>query len=147
MRPFELMKLRALNGAHSALAYLGVVAGLETVSQAIADPALAAFLRRLWDEDLLPTISAVPGMDLAAYTARLRERFPNPSIRHRLEQIAMDGSQKLPPRLLAPALATACAKASRPGRIAVVIAAWMRFLLGRDERGRMYPSAIRWQSG
>ena len=83
VRPFELMKLRALNGAHSALAYLGGVAGLETVADAMADPALARFLRDLWDQDLLPIIPAVPGMDLTAYTAQLEERFRNPAMRHR----------------------------------------------------------------
>lgn len=137
VRPFELMKLRALNGAHSALAYLAGVAGLETVADAMADPVIARFLRELWDRDLLPTIPAMSGMDLAAYTAQLQQRFRNPAMRHRLQQIAMDGSQKLPQRLLRPALdRLACGE--MPTRIAVVVAAWMRFLMRRDERGRAY---------
>jgi fructuronate reductase len=137
VRPFELMKLRALNGAHSSLAYLGAVAGLETVADAMAEPALARFLRDLWDEDLLPAIPAVPGMDLAAYTAQLQERFRNPAMRHRLQQIAMDGSQKLPQRLLLPAL-DRLRQGHLPSRIALTVAAWMRFLLRRDERGSPY---------
>jgi fructuronate reductase len=138
VRPFELMKLRALNGAHSSLAYLGGVAGLATVAEAMADPALAGFLRDLWTRDLLPTIPAVPGMKLAAYTSQLEERFRNPAMRHRLEQIAMDGSQKLPQRLLRPALAR-LQQGQMPACIALVVAAWMRFMLGRDELGRSYP--------
>jgi fructuronate reductase len=137
VRPFELMKLRALNGAHSSLAYLGAVAALETVADAMAEPALARFLRDLWDQDLLPSIPSVPGMDLAAYTAQLENRFRNPAMRHRLQQIAMDGSQKLPQRLLLPAL-ECLRRGHMPSRIALTIAAWMRFLLRRDERGTSY---------
>ncbi|MBV9653955.1 MAG: mannitol dehydrogenase family protein [Acetobacteraceae bacterium] len=137
VRPYELMKLRALNGAHSSLAYLGALAGLETVADATADPTLSAFLRALWDEDLLPGIPAVPGMDLPGYTAELTTRFRNTAIRHRLRQIAMDGSQKLPQRLLSPAL-DRLGQGAMPRRIATVVAAWMRFLQGRDEQGRVY---------
>jgi fructuronate reductase len=76
-------------------------------------------------------------MDLAAYTAQLRQRFRNPAMRHRLQQIAVDGSQKLPQRLLRPALdRLACGE--MPTRIAVVVAVWMRFLMRRDERGGAY---------
>jgi len=134
VRPFELMKLRALNGAHSALAYLGSVAGIGTVAEAMAEPALARFLRGLWGEDLIPTLPPVPGVDPGRYTSALEDRFRNPAIRHRLGQIAMDGSQKLPQRLLAPALDRLC-RGAVPDHIAVVVAAWMRFLLGRDEQG------------
>ncbi|MBV8577778.1 MAG: mannitol dehydrogenase family protein, partial [Acetobacteraceae bacterium] len=137
VRPFELMKLRALNGAHSAMAYIGCVAGLETVADAMADPVLSRFLRVLWNHDLLPTIPAAPGMDLASYTVQLEIRFRNPGIRHRLLQIAMDGSQKLPQRLLRPAF-DRLQQGRTPAAIALVVAAWMRFLLGRDELGRRY---------
>jgi fructuronate reductase len=103
----------------------------------MADPALPPFLRALWDEDLVPVIPTVRGMDLPAYTAELVARFRNPAIRHRLLQIAMDGSQKLPQRLLRPAL-DRLRQGAMPHRIALVVAAWMRFLQGRDERGRPY---------
>lgn len=131
---YELMKLRCLNGAHSSLAYLGALAGLETVSDAMAEPALAGFLPRLWREDVIPTLAPVPGVDLPTYTARLAERFRNPAIRHRLLQIAMDGSQKLPQRLLGPALAR-LRDGAMPHAIATAVAGWMAFLLGTDERG------------
>jgi fructuronate reductase len=137
VRPFELMKLRALNGAHSSLAYLGAVTGLETVAEAMAEPLLAKFLRDLWDQDLLPTIPSVPGMDLSAYTGQLETRFRNPAMRHRLQQIAMDGSQKLSQRLLAPALER-MRQGHPPARIALTVAAWMRYLLRRDECGNAY---------
>ena len=138
VRPYELMKLRALNGAHSsARLSRRAFAGLETVADAIADPVFPPFLRALWDDDLVPTIPTVPGMDLPGYTAELVRRFSNPGIRHRLLQIAMDGSQKLPQRLLRPAL-DRLGQGVMPRRIALVVAAWMRFLQSRDEQGRAY---------
>lgn len=138
--PFEDMKLRCLNGAHSTLAYLGVVSGIETVAAAMADPQLPAIIRRLWDEDLLPTLPPVPGVDLRQYTEALEGRFRNPALRHRTLQISSDGSQKLPPRLLEPALHQVRA-GKTPRFIALAVAAWMRFLLGETEAGVAYDIA------
>ena len=103
----------------------------------MTEPALAAFLRRLWDEDLVPTVPVVPGIDLARYTLVLEERFQNRSVRHRLQQIATDGSQKLPQRLLAPALDRLREDMPLPF-IALAVAGWARYLLGRDELGSAY---------
>ena len=99
--PWEEAKLRLLNGAHSAIAYLGGLAGIEFVYQFVALPAGRRFVEALWDE-LAPTLSPPPELDLAAYRAALLARFSNAALGHRTRQIAMDGSQKLPQRLLAP---------------------------------------------
>lgn len=99
--PFETAKLRMLNGAHSLLAYCGLAMGHTFVHQAIADPDLRALVQRLMLEEAAPTIRVAPGQDLAAYAAALVARFENPALQHRLAQIAMDGSQKLPQRWLA----------------------------------------------
>ncbi|MFC0205470.1 mannitol dehydrogenase family protein [Novosphingobium soli] len=134
VRPFETAKLRLLNGAHSSLAYIGLGRGLETVADAMADAELAAFAERLMREDIAPSVVAPPGLDLAVYIADVLRRFANPAIRHLLSQIAWDGSQKLPYRLLdttRDALA-----AGRPvDRLAVPIAAWLRFLARAASRG------------
>ncbi len=98
--PFEHMKLRMLNGTHSALAYLGYLAGHETIAETVADPVFAAFVRRLWAREIIPAVEAPPGVDLGAYAEALMARYRNPAIRHRTWQIAMDGSQKLPQRIL-----------------------------------------------
>ncbi|MDR3535589.1 MAG: mannitol dehydrogenase family protein [Acetobacteraceae bacterium] len=135
--PFEIMKLRCLNGTHSAMAYLGVLIGLDTVAGAFGDPAIAQFIARLWTEDLVPTVPPVPGTDIVRYTEQLAERYRNPNIRHRTLQIASDGSQKLPPRLLEPALERLHAGGSAR-RIAFVVAAWMRFVLCVDDQGAAY---------
>jgi len=137
VHPFELMKLRCLNGAHSTLAFLSVVAGIETISDAMADPLLPKIVRRLWDEDLIPTLPPVPGTDVAAYTVDLENRFINPGVRHKTIQISSDGSQKLPPRLLEPALDRLKA-GKTPKVIPLAVAAWMRFLLGENEQGVAY---------
>ncbi|HRK25425.1 MAG TPA: mannitol dehydrogenase family protein [Beijerinckiaceae bacterium] len=133
VEPFELMKLRMLNGAHSTLAYLGAVAGHETVADASNDPAFAAMLRGLWQE-IIPSLAEPEGQQPSAYAEALLARFQNTAIRHRLLQIAMDGSQKLPQRLLgtvADNLAT-----GRPIRfLALGVAAWMRFVMGASEAG------------
>jgi fructuronate reductase len=97
---YENAKLRMLNGAHSALAYLGLQRGHEFVHQAIADPELALRIGRLMREDAATSLSPAPGQDLSAYADALIERFKNPALNHRLIQIAMDGSQKIPQRWL-----------------------------------------------
>lgn len=131
--PFEFMKLRMLNGAHSCLAYLGYLAGHETVAEASADPVLARMLEGLWTE-VIPTVPAPEGVDLGDYAHALLVRFRNPAIRHRTWQIAMDGSQKLPQRLLGTIRDRIRAGAPFE-HLALGVAAWMRYVSGSDEKG------------
>ncbi|AXU21578.1 mannitol dehydrogenase (plasmid) [Novosphingobium sp. THN1] len=98
--PYETAKLRMLNGAHSLLAYCGLRAGHEYVHEAIADPDLRALAEQLMRQEAAPTITPAPNQDLDAYADALIARFANPSLNHRLIQIAMDGSQKVPQRWL-----------------------------------------------
>ncbi len=117
VQPFETAKLRMLNGAHSALAYLGLRRGHEFVHQAIADPALAPLIDRLMREEAATSLSPAPGQDLSAYADALIARFKNPALNHRLIQIAMDGSQKIPQR-------------------------WLETLAVHQERGRPCPAIL-----
>ena len=123
--PYESMKLRLLNGAHSMLAYLGALAGYELVSDAIES--LGGVLQRLMDEDVTPTLAVPEGFDVAAYKASLLARFRNPALRHRTVQIAMDGSQKLPQRLLG-TVRDRLAAGAEPRWAALAVAAWMRYI-------------------
>jgi fructuronate reductase len=135
VEPFEFMKLRLLNGSHSTLAYLGYLSGRETVADAMGDAALARLVGAMMDEEVTPTLHPLPGFDLAAYKASLLARFRNPALRHRTWQIAMDGSQKLPQRLLGPIRDRL--RAGAPfDRLALGVAAWMRYVTGRDEKGQ-----------
>lgn len=121
--PFEAMKLRMLNGTHSLLAWLGLAAGHEYVRDAIADPAIER-AAQVHLRAAAGTLGPVPGIDPADYAAALLERFRNRAIAHRLEQIAMDGTQKLPPRILAPA-AQLLAEGGDTDSFARVMAAWI----------------------
>lgn len=134
VEPYEVMKLRCLNGTHSSLAYLGYLAGHETIAETVEDDRFAAYVRYLWDEEIIPSFEAPRGTDIHAYADALLERYRNPSIRHRTWQIAMDGSQKLPQRILG-----TVADNLRDGRavdgLCLAIAAWMRYVGGTDEEG------------
>ena len=120
--PYETAKLRMLNGAHSALAYIGLGQGHEFVHQAVADPAIRPVVERLMRDEAAPTIDAAPGQDLAAYAGALLDRFANPALHHRLIQIAMDGSQKIPQRWLE-TLAWHQARGSRCSSLEAAVAA------------------------
>ncbi|MNQ50275.1 Mannitol 2-dehydrogenase [compost metagenome] len=135
--PFETLKLRTVNGAHSALAYLSVMAGWATVDEAMAQPALKAYLAALMQDEILPTLPPLPGLDLARYQQRLLQRFENPALKHQTRQIAMDGSQKLPQRLLDTVRARLAADLPI-GKLALAVAAWLHFLRGVDEAGLRY---------
>ena len=132
--PFARAKLRLLNGAHSTLAYVGLLAGRETVADAMAEPRLAAFVERLMRGPIAATLPSAANLDVPAYIGAVLARFRNPAVRHELEQIAWDGSQKLPVRLLATA-ADALAAAASVETLAVPVAAWMRFVRLRVIRG------------
>ena len=133
--PFELMKLRMLNGSHSALAYLGYLAGHQTISDTVADPVFSAFVQKLWHEEITPTLTAPPGTDLGLYASTLLSRYQNSAIQHRTWQIAMDGSQKLPQRLLGTWADARVQNRDCPG-LALSVAAWMRYVGGVDEQGK-----------
>ncbi|MCW5634672.1 MAG: mannitol dehydrogenase family protein [Rubrivivax sp.] len=135
--PWEQLKLRAVNGSHSALAYIGVMAGWTTVDQAVAQPELRAFVRAMLLEEVRTTLPPLPHLDFERYVEGLLARFANPALAHRLQQIAMDGSQKLPQRLLAPIELRLAAGLPVP-RLALAVAAWMHYLRGIDEWGRPY---------
>jgi len=129
--PWEAAKLRLLNGAHSGIAYLGGLAGIEFVHEFVALPAGRAFVEALWDE-AAETLSPPSGLDVPAYRTALMARFANSALNHRNRQIAMDGSQKLPQRLLAPILAR-LEQGKKVDALALAVAAWMRWQEGVDD--------------
>ena len=127
--PYETAKLRMLNGAHSALAYLGLQHGHSFVHEAVADPAIRPMVQRLMREEAAPTIEAAPGQNLAAYADALLARFANPALQHRLIQIAMDGSQKVPQRWLETLAANQRLGRTCPAILAG-LTAWLRHIRG-----------------
>ncbi|KQB96670.1 dioxygenase [Loktanella sp. 1ANDIMAR09] len=130
----EDMKLRMLNGTHSALAYTGYLVGHETIADTVADRDFARYAHALWDE-IMPAVTAPEGVSLTDYADALMSRYANPAIRHRTWQIAMDGSQKLPQRILGTVRDNLDAGRSVVG-LCTAIAAWMRYVSGTDEAGK-----------
>ncbi|MDR1708948.1 MAG: mannitol dehydrogenase family protein [Candidatus Accumulibacter sp.] len=130
---WESMKLRCLNGSHSTLSYLGQLTGRETVADAMGLPLITDLLDALWLE-IREVLQAPKGVDTADYVEQLKRRFRNPALKHRTAQIASDGSQKLPPRLLAP-LRERIAKGLPSPAIATAVAAWMHYAARTARRG------------
>lgn len=134
VEPFERMKLGMLNGSHSTLAYLGYLAGHETVADTMADPAFRQLIHDLMTHEVMPTLTMPDSVDLPAYRDALLDRFSNTALKHRTWQIAMDGSQKLPQRLLC-SIRDQLAAGRGIDRLALGVAAWMRYAAGTDEQG------------
>ncbi len=131
--PFEEMKLRMLNGSHSFLAYLGYLAGYQHINDCMEDSHYRAAAHALMLNEQAPTLK-VKGVDLARYADLLIARYSNPALRHRTWQIAMDGSQKLPQRMLDSVRWHRAHQRSFP-LLALGIAGWMRYVGGVDEQG------------
>jgi fructuronate reductase len=131
--PFEKMKLRMLNGAHSTFAYLGGLAGHVFVADAANDPLFVSLVERLWAE-IIPTLPKGAGLDPAGYAQKLLARFRNPALRHRLAQIAMDGSQKIPQRLVN-TIRERRASGAPLLILSLAIAGFLRYMAGKNDGG------------
>jgi fructuronate reductase len=132
---YEAMKLRLLNASHSAFAYLGFLAGYEYIYEVAAQPDFVAYMRRFTADEVTPALVPPPGVDLVAYRETLVRRFANPALPHRTQQIAMDGSQKLPQRILA-TIRDNLAAGRSIDLASLAVAGWMRYVYGADEQGR-----------
>ncbi len=135
--PWETLKLRMVNGCHSAIAYLGLMAGSRTVDRAMSEPLLRHYLLQLMQHEIEPTLPCLPGLDVPAYRERLMQRFANPALAHRTQQIAMDGSQKVPQRWLA-TVRHRVQGGQSISHLGLAVAAWLHHLRGVDERELAY---------
>lgn len=133
--PFDLMKLRMINTAHSLLAYLGFLAGHETIADAAAAAGFAPLVRAMIDREVTPELQPIAGLDLEAHKALVMARFGNRLVRHRTAQSVTDGSQKMPQRFL-PTIRARLARDAPFDRLALGVAAWMRCMIGWDEQGK-----------
>ncbi len=134
VRVFEKIKLRLLNGAHSTMAYTGYLSGFDYISEVMEQPAFVNLVKTYMAREAGETVTAPAGFDIEAYKQQLRERFSNKALKHRTWQIAMDGSQKLPQRLLE----TLREQLQGNGHIDILclgVAAWIRYVSGVDEKG------------
>lgn len=135
--PFEVAKLRLLNGSHSAMACIGALAGLPVISDCIAQPAVRRLVHGLMTSELGPLLRRPDWPD---YRDALLQRFANPTLQHSVHQIATDSSQKISQRWVPSALAAL--QAGLPvERLAFAAACWLRYCRGVDEQGRTYALA------
>lgn len=135
VRVFEKIKLRLLNGAHSTMAYTGYLSGFQYISEVMEQPAFVKLVTTYMAREAGETVAAPAGFDIEAYKQQLRDRFSNKALKHRTWQIAMDGSQKLPQRLLE----TLREQLKGNGNIDILclgVAAWIRYVSGVDEQGQ-----------
>src|SRR5690554_202754 len=131
---FEKIKLRLLNGSHSTLAYTGYLSGFSYISEVMSEPAFVNMIKLYMAREAGETVTAPDGFDIESYKQQLRDRFFNKALKHRTWQIAMDGSQKLPQRLLE----TLREQLDGKGNIDIIclaVAAWIRYVSGVDENG------------
>ena len=138
VEPYERRKLWLLNGPHSTLAYLGLLAGHETIAEAAADPTIAAFVRRLVD-DVLEVADLPASLASEAFAADALRRFANPALGHTCAQVGTDGSRKLAERIL-PVVARRRRAGLPTDRLEVVLAAWLASVAHVPVQGRRLPA-------
>jgi mannitol 2-dehydrogenase len=134
VEPYELMKLRLLNGSHQALGYLGSLAGITFMHDAAQDPLFRAFLLRYMDTEATPTLGPVPGIDLEQYKAELIGRFANPYVRDTLARLCAESSDRIP-KFVLPVIRDALAAGGEFRCSATVVASWARYAEGVDDAG------------
>jgi mannitol 2-dehydrogenase len=134
VEPYELMKLRLLNGSHQAMCYFAYLSGYRLVYEAAQDPLFRAFLVGYMDEEATPTLAPVPGVNLDGYKHTLIERFSNPQVRDTIARLCAESSDRIPKWLL-PVLRQQLASGGEIRRSAAVVASWARYAEGVDEAG------------
>ena len=136
--PYEMMKMRLLNGSHSALSYPAYLLGCRMVDQGITHPLIGPFIRDHYMEEVTPTLEPVPGINLGSYKDTLISRFSNKNIGDTLLRLCSQGTSKIPSFMLKP-LGDAIRRGLPHSSITFALAAWARFLQGTDEQGRPIP--------
>jgi mannitol 2-dehydrogenase len=136
--PYELMKLRILNGGHAAIAYPAALIGHHFVHDAMADPLISGWLKALEEREVVPTLTPIPGVSYAEYQAKIVERFSNPEVGDTIPRLCLDGSNRQP-KFILPTLADALASGAAFDGLALETALWCRYCAGTDEAGQEIP--------
>ncbi len=135
VHPYETMKLRLLNAGHSAMGYLGYLAGYTYIYEIIADPQFKKYILNLMNEEVTPILQPVPGVDLDEYKQTLIERFANPTIKDQASRICLDGSAKVP-KFILPTIREQLQRGGPTRRLSLVVASWCRYAAGTDEQSK-----------
>ncbi|PVB59613.1 mannitol dehydrogenase family protein [Labrenzia sp. 011] len=132
--PYELMKLRILNGGHAAIAYASALLGHYFVHDAMADPLIRDFLRKLEEDEILPTVPEIPGVSFADYLTTIMERFSNPAVGDTIPRLCLDGSNRQP-KFILPTIRDRLDRGLPISGLALETALWCRYCRGTDEAG------------
>lgn len=132
--PYELMKLRILNGGHAAIAYPSALMGHHFVHDAMADPLVEDFLAKLETSEIIPTVPSVPGVDFLEYLAKIRERFSNTAVGDTIPRLCLDGSNRQP-KFILPTIMERLAAGKSVDGLALEVALWCRYCSGTDDAG------------
>ena len=144
--PFELMKLRILNGGHATIAYPGGLMGIHYVHEAMEHPLIRAFLRKLEETEIIPMVPPVPDTDTNAYFDLIEQRFSNPKIGDTIQRLCLDGSNRQP-KFIVPVIRDAIAKGASISGLALESALWCRYCAAVDESGRaIAPNDPNWDT-
>ena len=133
--PFELMKIRILNGGHAAIAYPAGLLDIPFVHEAMEDAQIARFLSALLEEEVIPRVPPVPDTDLMAYKRTIERRFANPKIGDTIRRLCLDGSNRQP-KFILPTLRDALRAGGPIDGLALVSALWCRYCYGETESGQ-----------
>ncbi len=133
--PYELMKLRILNGGHASLAYPAALLGIHYAHEAIDNPLLKAYVKKLEKDEIIPTVPPVPGIDLTHYLEQTLERFSNPGIGDTIARLCQDGSNRQP-KFILPTLADRLDRGLPVQGLALEVALWCRYCAGEDEQAK-----------
>lgn len=136
--PYRTIKVRLLNGAHSAMVPIGLLLGIETVREAMEHEALGAFIQALLEEEVIPSVTGPPRAELEAFARDVLDRFRNPHIHHRLLTISLNSSSKVKERILPSILGYLAGTGELPSRLALALAAFIRLYKG-EWGGEMIP--------
>jgi mannitol 2-dehydrogenase len=133
--PYELMKLRILNGGHAAIAYPAALMGIQYVHEAMAEPLIRAFLEKLEKEEIIPTVPPVPGVDFQDYLTVIEQRFGNSKVADTIPRLCLDGSNRQP-KFILPTIADRLGQGLPVTGLALEVALWCRYCAGTREDGR-----------
>ncbi|NSX54527.1 mannitol dehydrogenase family protein [Parasulfitobacter algicola] len=132
--PYELMKIRILNGGHAAMAYPAALLGIHFVHDAAHHPLIRGFLNKLETEEILPNVPPVPNTDLAEYYKKVIERLENPGVADTIPRLCQDGSNRQP-KFILPTVRDQLARGGSINGLSLVSALWCRYLQGTDDNG------------
>jgi mannitol 2-dehydrogenase len=143
--PFEIMKIRILNGGHAVIAYPGGLLDVHFVHEAMQHPLIGGFFEKVEREEIVPTVPPVPGTNTADYLKLIDRRFSNPKIGDTVRRLCLDGSNRQP-KFIVPVINDNIAAGRSVAGLALESALWCRYCAGTSDGGKVIqPNDPNWE--